>query len=387
MKTILFTAAGVGLLMLTAYDVYATVLHARSRYGPVGERLNRTVWRVARWVAFRLSRARRHHFLNGVGPLLLPLLIGTYIVLLVAAFALVYYPRMESQFAASRREPGSLGFVDALYFSGVTLTTVGYGDTVPQSAQMRLVALVESAMGLTLVSLSIAYLISVYNALGHKRATALSLYQQAGEGADAAGYIAHHFVEGRFTGLREELRTIARDIQLLLEHHVEHPVIHYFHPQEVYKSLPRILFLLLESCAVMRACLDTEHYSALLGYPEVRTLEANAKYVLDELVNSLDLERRSRTRDAPHAGAEDDERRWRRRYVQTLERLAAEGIRVQPDREAGWLEYRAQREEWESKLRRLALYLGYDWEEVTGDRDLEYAADEKKEEPRATTLG
>ena len=77
----------------------------------------------------------------------------------------------------------------------------------------------------------------------------------------------------------------------------------------------------------------------------------------------------------------------RKRYVQTLERLAAEGIRVQPDREAGWLEYRAQREEWESKLRRLALYLGYDWEEVTGDRDLEYAADEKKEEPRATTLG
>ena len=54
---------------------------------------------------------------------------------------------------------------------------------------------------------------------------------------------------------------------------------------------------------------------------------------------------------------------------------------------AGWLEYRAQREGWESKLRRLALYLGYDWEEVTGDRDLEYAADEKKEEPRATTLG
>src|SRR5438067_11885721 len=156
MTTLLFTAAGVGLLLLTAYDVYATVLHARSRYGPVGERLNRTVWRVARWVAFRLARARRHHFLNGVGPLLLPMLIGTYIVLLVAAFALVYYPRMESQFAASRRA-ADLGFVDAIYFSGVTLTTVGYGDTVPQSAQMRLVALIESAMGLTLVSLSIAY--------------------------------------------------------------------------------------------------------------------------------------------------------------------------------------------------------------------------------------
>src|SRR5437763_4580761 len=177
MRSILFTAAGVGLLLLTAYDVYATVLHARSRYCPVGERLSRTVWRVARWVAFRLAPPRRHHFLTGVGPLLLPLLIGTYIVLLVAAFALVYYPRMESQFAASRRAAGGLGFVDAFYFSGVTLTTVGYGDTVPQSAQMRLVALVESAMGLTLVSLSRAYFISVYKGQGHKRDTALPLYQ------------------------------------------------------------------------------------------------------------------------------------------------------------------------------------------------------------------
>jgi hypothetical protein len=49
--------------------------------------------------------------------------------------------------------------------------------------------------------------------------------------------------------------------------------------------------------------------------------------------------------------------------------------------EQGWEEYRTQREEWESKLRRLALHLGYDWDEVTGDRDLEYAADEEKEEP------
>src|SRR5947207_7724194 len=105
MKNILFTAAGVGLLLLTAYDVYATVLHARSRYGPVGERLNRSAWRVARAVAFRLPRARRHHFLNRLGPLLLPPLIGAYIVLLVAAFALVYYPRLGPQVAGSRPGP------------------------------------------------------------------------------------------------------------------------------------------------------------------------------------------------------------------------------------------------------------------------------------------
>ena len=48
----------------------------------------------------------------------------------------------------------------------------------------------------------------------------------------------------------------------------------------------------------------------------------------------------------------------------------------------GWEEYRARREEWESKLHRFSVYLGYDWDEITGDRDLRYAADEEMEEPR-----
>jgi Ion channel len=385
MRTILFTAAGVGLLLLTAYDVYATVLHTRARYGPVGERLNRFVWRVARWASLRLPRPRRHRFLNGVGPLLLPLLLVTYIAIIIMGFALIYAPRLPEQFHVGELK-GSTDFVDALYFSGITLTTLGYGEIVPSSTLMRLAALVESASGIALISLAIAYLLAVYGALATKRTVALTLYHQAGEGADAAGFIAHHFVDGRFYGLREALRTSTRDLQGVLESHVEHPVIHYFHPFEVYKSLPRMLFLLLEVCAVIRTSLDDGGYSDVRNHPEVRTLEASARHVLGELVASLDLERRRRRRfDLPDEAAED-ERRWRGRFDQTLSRLAAEGIEVRRDREAGYREYRARRRDWESKLRRLSLHLGYEWEEVTGDLDLEYAADEGKAEPAAEAL-
>jgi hypothetical protein len=241
---------------------------------------------------------------------------------------------------------------------------------------------VEAATGLALISLTITYLLSVYSALEHKRAVALSLYHQAGEGADVSGLITHHLVEGRFHGLRESLRQATRDIQALLESHVEHPVIHYFHPLEVYKGLPRVLFLLLETAAVVRSALDPGVYADLRNYPEVRTLEAASVHVLDSLVDSLDLERRYGARLPAPPEEEEDERRWRRRFDAHVERLTAAGVVVRRDHEAAFADYRERRARWESGLHRLSAYLGYDWEEISGDADLDYARDEEKEEPQ-----
>jgi hypothetical protein len=383
--TFIYTAAGLVLLALIIFDIYATVLHSSARYGPVGESLNRSVWRLTRGAGVRLSRANRHRLLNMVGPLLLPLLISVYVVLLILAFALVYYPHVPSGFHFSVGHPEP-GWVDAVYFSGVALTTVGYGDVVPTGASLRFLALFESASGLVVISLAITYMLTVYTALERKRAVAVSLYHQAGEGADVAGFIVHHFVEGRFYGLRDALRTVTRDLQGLLESHIDHPVIHYFHPVEVYKGTPRVLFLLLETCAVIHAALDREENADLRNYPEVRTLDAAARHVLTQFIESLDLERRERPRRPTGEETREANERWRRRYEQTLARLTESGIQVRRDPERGWEEYRSQREGWESKLRRLALHLGYDWEEVTGDRDLEYAADEGKEKPREEVM-
>src|SRR5215210_4900086 len=157
MGTLVYTAAGLVLLALIIFDIYATVLHSSARYGPVGESLNRSVWRLTRGLAFRLSRAHRHRLLNMVGPLLLPLLIVVYVVLLILAFALVYYPHVPSGFTFSAAHPGA-GWADAIYFSGVTLTTVGYGDVVPRLAPLRFVELFEAASGHVVNSLAITYM-------------------------------------------------------------------------------------------------------------------------------------------------------------------------------------------------------------------------------------
>ena len=374
----LYTMAGVLLILSVGYDVYTIVLHARGRSGPISDFISRRMWQAARVVSFRFPRKPRHRLLNVVGPFLLPLLIGLFIVLLIFAFALIYYPRMPAEFnvesaAASPR------WIESIYLSGTTLVTIGYGDIAPRTISMRLVALAEGVCGMAMISLMVTYLLTIYGALERKRTVALHFYHQAGEGADVAGFLAHYFVDGRFRRLATTLGAAARDLQRLLESHLEHPIIHYFHPVEVYKSLPRMLFLALEICTVIRSCLRRESYSIARDDPEVRLLYATSHHVLARLNEALHPGRAGATVFDQMIG---QQKRWRLRFEDTLARLAEVGIETERGVEQAWDEYRASRAEWEPGLRRFAAFLGYDWEEITGDLDLQYAADEEQEEPQ-----
>lgn len=376
MTAFLFTAAGIFLLGFVAYDVYATILDASGRAGPLSGFLNRLVWGASRRLAFCFSRQRRHRLLNLVGPMLMPALIVIYLFLLITGFALIYIPRMPADFTVEPTAASS-NWIESLYFSGSTLITLGYGDITPRMLFVRFVALVEGASGFALISLAVTYLITVYSALARKRVIALSFYHQAEEGADVAGFISHHFVLERFHGFEAVLRMAARDINELQESHAEHPVIHYFHPVAVHKSMPRVFFLVLETCAVINACLNPEEYPETCGHPELRTLEASGLHVLDQLIIALNL---GDERMRPPEDAADVAKRLHRRYRQTLRQLAAAGIKTRRDTDEGWKIYRARREQWETKLHSFSRHLGYDWDEVTGDRDLRYAADDEMKE-------
>ncbi|MBV9489247.1 MAG: two pore domain potassium channel family protein [Verrucomicrobia bacterium] len=376
------TILGVALLGLVALDIYGTILHSGGRTGPVSQGLTRGVWRLARIAAFRLPRSRRHRLLNRIGPLLLPGVVAALVSVLILGYALLYWPHMPAGFNVDEKAR-SPRWIETVYFSGITFTTLGYGDIAPRSTPMRLLALSEAIAGFVSVSLAVSYLVSITAALERKRAVALSFYHQARQGADVAGLLAHHFVGGRFVGLETLFADAARDLQRLLESHIEHPLIHFFHPIQVHKSLPRMLFLVLESCAAVRACLDQEAYADLCQHPELRTLEETGRHVLFELAIAVGVgRRRPPAEDEP--GREgvpltDEPTRWRRRFDDSIRRLRLAGVRIRPDLEAGWYEYGRRRHEWERELAGFALFLGYDWDEVTGDRNLRLASEEEPE--------
>jgi len=210
--------------------------------------------------------------------------------------------------------------------------------------------------------------------LERKRAVALKFYHQARQGADISGYLSSHFSRGRFHSLTESLRESTHDLQELLESHIEHPVIHYFHPVEVYRGLPRALFVVLETVAILNAHLNEEEYIEAGDHPDVLIAGDNAKHVLFELITSLKLEKHAR--DSFESEAETLLRR-RKIFNRVLKHLQNTKIKTRSDIEEAFLEYSADRAMWERQLYHFSDFLGYDWDEVTGDRSLEDATDDE----------
>jgi hypothetical protein len=162
------TVLGAILVGLALRDVFETLFHPHGR-GVISERLEAGVWRAMRWAALR-----RRNLLSTAGPTAFLLVIASWIALVVIGFALVFEPRMPEHFGVAdslAAEPPD-GFLDALYLSLVNLTSLGYGDIVPNTEALRLLGPIETMIGLGLLTASISWLLSIYTVLAGARSFA-----------------------------------------------------------------------------------------------------------------------------------------------------------------------------------------------------------------------
>jgi len=66
-------------------------------------------------------------------------------------------------FTLSSKNGYSMNGFTSLYFSFITLSTVGYGDIVPASGVARMLAMVEAMFGMFYMAMLIARLVSLYS--------------------------------------------------------------------------------------------------------------------------------------------------------------------------------------------------------------------------------
>ncbi|RXZ49810.1 potassium channel family protein [Agromyces binzhouensis] len=166
--SVLSVVAGVFVIALGLYEVFHTLLHPTGR-GRVSHLTARSTWSLSS------SLGRRGRTL--AGPLAAVAVVALWAALQVVGWALVYLPFVRDGFGYSpgidpARYPA---IVEALYYSTVSMSTLGLGDVYPIAPWLRVVAPLQGLIGFALLTAAVSWFLQLYPALGRRRALALRI--------------------------------------------------------------------------------------------------------------------------------------------------------------------------------------------------------------------
>lgn len=230
---ILCTVAGGALIAWALRDIFATLFH------PLGRGL------VERWVIGGVSRLghRLAHRVKSalvlVGPLGYILAVASWATILTIGWALVFLPHLPDGFLfADGLAPAAHDdFLDALYLSLVNLTSLGYGDIVPEGWLLRILGPVETLFGLGLLTASISWLISIYGVISRRDSLAHEV-QLSQEAEDRLGVklvdADPELLERMAASFAVQLVAVRRDL-------IHFPITHHFRTEDEERALSGLL--------------------------------------------------------------------------------------------------------------------------------------------------
>ncbi|QIN84913.1 hypothetical protein GBA63_21390 [Rubrobacter tropicus] len=233
----LLVPAGALLILVGLLDVFSTVLHYDG-FGFLSSRLYERIFGAVRLATRPLPRRYRAFGLSMAAPIMVPVTITVWIFLVSLGYALIYLHGMRNgdfSLSVGHLKP-SLG--EAFYFSGTAISTLGLGDITPTGGIYQALTVSEALIGFGILTLSITYVLGVYNVLQRLGVISAGLYHQAQDTGDPWSILAPHFPGGRHRGLETHLMSLHRGLVEIYEGIRQYPIVYYYHSRRAYRSIP-----------------------------------------------------------------------------------------------------------------------------------------------------
>lgn len=278
--TIFAGLLGLFLVLLVIWEGFETIILPRSVTRQL--RLTRgfylVIWPFSSAIARRLPDERRQLYLSYFGPLSLPLLLVFWAFMLVLGFALLQFSIPHGL----DRVPGMNLLQTALYQSGVTFFTLGYGDVTPHTNLSRFLAVAEAGVGFGFLAVVIGYLPVLYQAFS-SRETIISLLDARASSPPSAGEMLRRHAEGcRMEVLTELLVDWEKWASELLESHLSYPVLSYYRSQHDHQSWLGALTCVMDVCALLLVgCAGDPEWQKNLQWQARMTLAMSRHAIID----------------------------------------------------------------------------------------------------------
>jgi hypothetical protein len=345
--------AGALLMALVLADVFLTVLYARAGTGIISDRLARLVWLAMRLLA---SDRNKGHLLSFCGPVIVVALLLSWSILLALGAGLIVHPQLGTSIVNNNGNTPT-DFVTAVFVAGSSLSIVGASSFAPQSGGMKLLFLLNSVVGTSVISLTITYLMQIYGALRSRNALCLKIHALSAETGDAAELLAHLFAGNQLSAGYNNLSDLAAETTGAKEAHHFYPILFYFRFPEPYYSVSRSWLVTLDAVSLIRSAF-AEEADWLKQSGAVTQMWTSALLLLLTL-NDVFLHAKV------SADADDRDRGlWRARFETAQKRLQQAGISVTQDVQRSFEAYVEQRKRWDHLIRSLSGSMAYNASDV-----------------------
>lgn len=346
-------------MIVTLLDIFLTVLYARAGTALFSQFVSGGIWFVFRLGSRPFGR-RRGKALSFCGPAILVALIFVWAVGLALGSALVMHPHLGGGIRASSGST-SRDFMSALYAAASSLSFVGASDFKPQSPTFQAFYMLNSLIGMSVMSLVLTYVMQIYIALKSRNALGLAVQTLSDDTGDAAELVAGLGPQGHFDSGLSTLSSLASDVSEVKESHHFYPLLFYFRFAEPYYSVSQTSTVLLDSVSLLKSALSDEDYRWLKQSATVAQCWRAAMLLVD-MLNEVFLRGE---RAQPRGPAEADAReRWRTRYMAALDRMRQAGIKTISDPAIGFETYVGLRERWDGRIARLRASMLYEADEI-----------------------
>ncbi len=357
---------GVFVVLAILLDIFlAAVVPRRApnlgRYTRVSGIIVPRLWRLWRTLGLRFQSAeRRETFLGTYGSLVVILLLAVWVAGLILGYGLILFGLRTEL----RPPPETLG--TAMYYAGVSLLTLGFGDIVAMEAPARFVSLVAAANGLGLFALVITLFFTLYGSFQRREVPVVVL--QAGAGSPPSGVtLLETYGLG---GIVDDLPRVFGDWQSwaaeVLDTHLAYPVLGYFRSSHDNDSWISSLGAVMDAATLVLTTID----GGPKGWAKLSLAVGN--HCFEDLVYAFHLE-----------GQVDGDVGVERAEFETARlRLAAAGFALR-DADQSWDSFARLRAEYAGRVNALAQYWATPPALWIGDRSpLKYPRAHSAERPQ-----
>ena len=257
--TLLFL--GIIILIWGLLESLWTTIWVDGNSGPFTGRITTWIWKFFRLI----SPPKWHKFLSLAGPVILSSTVLMWVLLIWLGWTLLFFSEPSSLVVKATHSAAD--FTDVLWYIAYTMFTVGNGDFYPEGNLWQVLSSLVAFTGISMVTLSITYVLQVVSAVTDKRAFASEVL---GIGKTPEEFVIKQWTGKDFGAMELQLNSLSGQLNKLNEQHMAFPILHYYHAAREEKSHDIAIAILDDALNIIQFGMEERYHPS-------KTILASAK--------------------------------------------------------------------------------------------------------------